>query len=81
MLTEFSLNALIEISKSRFSSSINYVIIGLERPLGYDQLYTSYLTAGPLEAFVDADPLNKIILQSISHTTVTSSPVLLQSIC
>jgi len=32
MLTEFSLQALVDISKSRFSSSLTYVIIGLERP-------------------------------------------------
>jgi hypothetical protein len=32
MLSEFSLRALIDISKSRFSSSLTYLIIGLDRP-------------------------------------------------
>lgn len=34
MLTEFSLQALIDISKSRFSSNLRHVIFGLERPFG-----------------------------------------------
>jgi hypothetical protein len=33
ILTEFSLQALVDISKSRFSSSLKHVIFGLERPL------------------------------------------------
>jgi hypothetical protein len=32
MLTEFSLQALVAISKSKFSSSLKHVIFGLERP-------------------------------------------------
>jgi hypothetical protein len=32
MFTEFSLQALVEISKSRLSSSLKHVIFGLERP-------------------------------------------------
>jgi hypothetical protein len=32
MITEFSLQALVDISKSRLSSSLNHVIFGLERP-------------------------------------------------
>lgn len=32
MISEFSLQALIDISKSRFSSNLTHVIIGLERP-------------------------------------------------
>jgi hypothetical protein len=32
MITEFSLHALVDISRSRLSSSLNHVIFGLERP-------------------------------------------------
>lgn len=63
MLTEFSLQALIDMSKSRFSSNIKHVIIGLERPWSLDQLpYVQQIGPNYLD--------NQKLLQSIYYTTV-----------
>lgn len=42
MITEFSLQALADISKSRFSPSLKHVIIGLERPILEHELLTAH---------------------------------------
>ena len=39
MITEFSLQALIDISKSRFSSCLTHIILGLEKPSFSQILY------------------------------------------
>jgi len=61
MISEFSLRALIEISKSRFSSSLTHVIIGLERPSRAQLMYGT----------VQGEQENRLILGNTEHGKLT----------
>ncbi|KAI0009494.1 hypothetical protein F4779DRAFT_366926 [Xylariaceae sp. FL0662B] len=60
MLTEFSLQALVDISKSRFASGLTHLIIGLDRPAEASH-YTRVLT------YEEAVKKNRLHEEHISH--------------
>ncbi|KAI1210998.1 uncharacterized protein F4807DRAFT_459228 [Annulohypoxylon truncatum] len=72
MLTEFSLQALVDISKSRFGSSLTYLIISLERPNTWTFLHHQGTNLG----FRDLDEMlkyNRFYEECIGHQTLISS--------
>ncbi|KAI1458059.1 hypothetical protein F4805DRAFT_155456 [Annulohypoxylon moriforme] len=71
MLTEFSLQALVDISKSRFGPSLTYLIISLERPNA--SVLHHQGTNGGIQDFNEALKHNKFYEECISHQTLVSS--------
>ncbi|KAI1802850.1 hypothetical protein F4811DRAFT_527791 [Daldinia bambusicola] len=82
MISEFSLGALLDISKSRFASSISHLIISLERPPTLPNL------AVHMQIFSDAEQAiayNKVREEFMSHqaliTTGRAFEILSEALC
>jgi hypothetical protein len=71
MFTEFSLQALVDISKSRLSSCLSHVIFGLERP---------FLRPFPITSQIVADPQsnmrvknNRLLQEYVDHMSLINT--------
>ncbi|KAG4428498.1 hypothetical protein IFR05_016018 [Cadophora sp. M221] len=64
MFTEFSLQALVDISKSRFTSTLKHVIFGLEQP----QRSPPMTLPNPNISPADAAKQNRLIMDHLSHS-------------
>lgn len=74
MFMEFSLQVLVDISKSRFASSLNQVIVGLDQPSTYSPpgiVHLNTTTARP-EGLVKR---NRLLIDFIKHTTFLNSGI------
>jgi len=71
MFTEFSLQALVEISKSRLSLSLKHVIFGLERPLMRSNFHGQPVSADPqANAHVQS---NRFRQECVDHMSLLST--------
>jgi hypothetical protein len=68
MFTEFSLQALSDISKSRLSSCLSHVIFNLERPPPYDT--HSHLPQTDMAGHIRS---NRFLQESVSHMTLVNT--------
>lgn len=71
MFTEFSLQALVDVSKSRFSSSLSHVIFGLERPS--TRSFPSMNQSAPNPQLDMRVKNNRLIQEYIDHMTLLST--------
>lgn len=71
MLTEFSLQALVDISESRFSPSLRHVIISLERPFATPSNYTNFITFN--DTTEKRQKSNCTLQESIDHSMLLST--------
>ncbi|KAI1095740.1 hypothetical protein F5B19DRAFT_265055 [Rostrohypoxylon terebratum] len=71
MFTEFSLQALVDISKSKFGSNMTYLMISVERPrlFGFSHLGANFNNQDPEQAL----KRNKFCEECTSHQTLISS--------
>lgn len=75
MLTEFSLQALVGISKSRFANYLNYLIISVERPKLLTMDSTGHSASRPRLVVTpqDNEKFDKFREEGLSHQVLTST--------